>query len=82
MPSKSTKKSTLQYIGLGLFALALLAFTAMLGLDNYRLDEGALTSVIENSFNAEQSDNWQRDALLAEANASGIFDREYNSTFA
>jgi len=39
MPSKSTKKSALQYLGLGLFAISLLVFTAMLGLDDYKFSE-------------------------------------------
>jgi len=82
MASKSTKKNQAQYVGLGLFALALLFFTVMLGLDNYQLSEDKLTAVVEGSFDAEQSGNWQRDALLAEATATGFYDQVFSSTFA
>lgn len=82
MPGKYTKKSTLQYMGLGIFSLALLLFTLMLGLDDYRLTEEALNTVIEGAFNEEQSAGWPREALLAEAEASDIFTRDFSTTFA
>ncbi len=46
MPAKTTHKTTLQYVGLALFALSLLIFTGMLGLENFRLSEEALLTTV------------------------------------
>ncbi len=46
MPSKSTQKNTLQYVGLGLFCIALLVFAGMLGIESYRLTEADLIATI------------------------------------
>ncbi len=74
MPVKSTKKSILQYLGLGLFVLALLIFTAMLGLDNYRFTEAGLISPFP--------DELHRSSLQAAAEQTGLLERSYGSTFA
>lgn len=78
MAIKRTKKTALQYVGLGLFSLALLLFTLMLGLDNYRLNEEALQGVIAASF---QDSDWQKTALLAEAEAQDFYGKNFPSTF-
>lgn len=82
MPTTSTRKTVVQYIGLGVFALALLFFTAMLGLDNYQLDQVTVTELLDSNFPEEKSGGWQRDAVLAEASATGFFDQSFPSTFA
>lgn len=74
MSSKSTYKSTLQYLGLALFAVALLIFTAMLGLDNYKFSADALTSPFE--------DPLHKSALTEAAGQTGLLSETYGSTFA
>ena len=46
MPSKSTHKTGLQYVGLGLFCLALLVFAGMLGVESYQLSEADLIAAV------------------------------------
>ncbi|WP_420458525.1 4Fe-4S binding protein [Neolewinella sp.] len=46
MPSKSTQKNTLQYVGLGLFCIALLIFAGMLAVESYRLTEADLIATV------------------------------------
>ncbi|WP_232830136.1 4Fe-4S dicluster domain-containing protein [Lewinella sp. IMCC34191] len=53
MPDKRTHKSTIQYIGLGLFVLSLLVFTAMLALERYRLTEEDLIATMAPEPGAE-----------------------------
>jgi ferredoxin len=74
MPSKRTHKTTLQYIGLGLFAVALLLFTLMLGVDNYRIDREMLVQPFESELH--------RESLIAAAEENGLFSETYGSTFA
>ncbi|MEL7160784.1 MAG: 4Fe-4S dicluster domain-containing protein [Bacteroidota bacterium] len=74
MPSTTTKKSALQYLGLGLFALALLVFTAMLGLDHYSFTPEAITGAFD--------DELHQRALTQAGNELGLFEREYSTTFA
>jgi len=86
MPSKSTKKSALQYLGLGLFAISLLVFTAMLGLDDYKFSE----ELILDEFSASDDANyWQQDAaafqqahLQIAGEETGLFTESFGSTFA
>lgn len=83
MPTTSTKKSALQYLGLGLFALALLIFTAMLGLDNYAFTAADLTA----SFPTEAEGKGEINGLIQTAltDAGGqteLFTTAFGSTFA
>ncbi|MFK8163251.1 MAG: 4Fe-4S binding protein, partial [Lewinella sp.] len=73
MPSKSTKKSAVQYLGLALFAIALLIFTAMLGLDDYKFSADALTGPFE--------DPLHKTALETAAEQTGLLNETYSSTF-
>lgn len=86
MPSTSTKKSALQYIGLALFAIALLIFTAMLGLDNYTFQEEGLTAPFAAADDAEpwkkESSILQQEALKLAAGETGVLETEYATTFA
>ncbi|MEM7575058.1 MAG: 4Fe-4S dicluster domain-containing protein [Bacteroidota bacterium] len=81
MASKSTKKTLLQYLGLGLFSVALICFTLMLGLDNYRVDEGALTSFVSGRLGEDKSE-WQLDALQSVLSERGNPEQEFATTFA
>lgn len=85
MPATSTKKSSLQYFGLGLFAISLLVFTAMLGLDNYRFTADQLTGPFAPSADAE---SWkkeaailQQEALKLAAGETSLLETEYSTTF-
>ena len=46
MPSKRTRKNTLQYVGLGLFCIALLIFAGMLAVERYQLSEADLIATV------------------------------------
>ena len=72
--TKATQKTALQYVGLGLFAVALLIFTLMPGLDNYRISEEMLLQ----PFESEQ----HRAALVESAEANGLFNETFGTTFA
>ena len=63
----------LQKTGLGLFIIALLLFTATLGLDNYRLTEESLTQAIGNPYHLEE--------MIAVAREQGQLGKEYGSSF-
>lgn len=87
MPSTATAKTPLQYVGLGLFVLALLIFTAMLGVDGYKFDRDQFL----NQFAAEESDTlyWQVDAkafhrehLRVAGEETGLFTTPYDHSFA
>ena len=65
--------STIQKLGIGLFLLSLIIFTAVLGLNTYTLNSDAL-STIENDVH--------REAIISEAKSEGIFDKKYNSNIA
>lgn len=86
MPTTSTKKSALQYLGLGLFAISLLIFTAMLGLDNYQFTADQLTAPFTVSDDAEpwkqESALLQQEALKMAGAEVGAFSETYGSTFA
>ncbi|RMF03228.1 MAG: hypothetical protein D6772_02415, partial [Bacteroidetes bacterium] len=82
MAIKSSRKTGIQYLGLGLFSLALILFTLMLGLDHYQLEPASLQSLAESTFSTEKTAGWPREALLAEAGSSGIYAQSYSSTFA
>lgn len=60
---------TLQYIGIGLFIMALLIFTAMLGIGHQQLTESNLG--IDNSYHKE--------AILKAAEADGLLNQEVSS---
>jgi len=62
----------LQKIGLSLFCLGLLFFTASLGLDRYRLNEDTL----------RVDSDYHRDAILQIAQEEGVYDTAYASSFA
>ncbi len=86
MPTTSTKKSAQQYLGLGLFAIALLIFTAMLGLDNYQFTAEQLTAPFSVGEDAEA---WKQEAAILQQEALkmageevGTFSETYGSTFA
>ena len=73
MSRKSTPKTALQYVGLGLFALALLLFTAMLGLERYTATAETLP----------RGSNEYHAAAIARAAEDGMFvGREYGNAFA
>ncbi len=74
MPDKRTHKSILQYIGLGLFAVSLLIFTGMLGLDKYRFDAEMLTAPFDSEVHQA--------ALLEAAGDNDLFEQTFSSTFA
>jgi|GEM_PF-39044 len=87
MPTTSTRKSTLQYLGLTLFAVSLLIFTAMLGLDDYKFSE----ENILDPFRAGDQDTiyWQQDAaafhqahLKIAGEETGLFTETFSTTFA
>ena len=86
MPSTSTPKSALQYVGLGLFALSLLIFTFMLGLDNYSFSEEQILK----PFAAGDQDTlyWQQDAaafhqahLKIAGEETGLFEETFSTSF-
>ncbi|MEM6769790.1 MAG: hypothetical protein AAF597_04310, partial [Bacteroidota bacterium] len=85
MPTTSTKKSALQYLGLGLFVLALLIFTAMLGLDDYQFTADQLTAPFAVGDDAEawkkESAYLQQEALKLAGEEVGVFSESYGSTF-
>ncbi|MEM1357220.1 MAG: 4Fe-4S dicluster domain-containing protein [Bacteroidota bacterium] len=82
MPSTSTKKSALQYLGLGLFAIALLIFTAMLGLDNYTFTENALIAPFGTEDEAKQEiAAMHQGALIVAAEQTGLLENTYATTF-
>ena len=83
MPSTSTHKSTLQYLGLGLFAIALLVFTGMLGLDHYNFTPAALTAPFTTDDAAKQDiAAMHQRALTAAGENTGLFETSYGTTFA
>ncbi len=83
MPSTSTHKSTLQYLGLGLFAIALLVFTGMLGLDHYKFTPADLTAPFATDDAAKQDiAAMHQRALTAAGENTGLFDNTYGTTFA
>lgn len=63
----------MQYLGLGLFAIALLIFTLMLGLDNYSFTPALLNNISE--------DEVHQNALSEAAAATGLLAQPYASTF-
>lgn len=86
MPTTSTKKSALQYLGLALFAIALLIFTLMLGLDDYKFSTDQLTAPFAVSDDAEawkqESTILQQEALKIAGEEVGVFSEIFGSTFA
>ncbi len=63
----------LQKTGLGLFIIALLIFTASLGLDNYRLSEQNLSDAIGNRYHREE--------IIAQTKEKGMLGKAYGSSF-
>ena len=86
MPSTSTKKSAIQYLGLGLFITALLIFTAMLGLDNYKFSEDIIVAPFAVGDDAEAYKKdaaiLQQEALRLAGQETGLFDENFSSSFA
>ncbi|OAV43370.1 4Fe-4S dicluster domain-containing protein [Lewinella sp. 4G2] len=80
MPSTSTKKTGLQYLGLGLFALSLLVFTFMLGLDNYTFNADDLVANFAKD-DAPEIGQMHQDALRNAGERYGLFEESYSSTF-
>lgn len=86
MSTKSTKKSALQYLGLGLFAISLLVFTAMLGLDDYKFSE---ETILSDFATGEGASYWESDAaafqqanLKIAGEETGLFTETFGTTFA
>jgi polyferredoxin len=65
--------SSLQKIGLGLFMVAILIFTATLAIDPFVLSEEAITSSVSNEYHQK--------ALIEQAEASGVLGHTYGSSF-
>ena len=83
MPTTNTKKSALQYLGLGLFALSLVLFTVVLGLDGYRFNqEELLSGFTADDESKERIIEVQRTAVEQAAAQAELFDQRYGSTFA
>jgi polyferredoxin len=83
MPTTATPKSILQYLGLGLFALALLTFTAMLGLDSYTFTADDLTSAFPTEEEGKAEINGLIQTALADAGGqTGLYAETYGTTFA
>ncbi|CAH1001190.1 hypothetical protein LEM8419_02088 [Neolewinella maritima] len=71
MPSKSTPKSSLQYIGLGLFCLALLVFAGMLAVETYQLSEEDLIAAVAPNPDAQPAPEASAEAGGVSAGSSG-----------
>jgi polyferredoxin len=87
MPSKSTKKSAIQYLGLALFAVALLIFTAMLGLDDYKFTESQLLrpfapNVGETVYWKQEAATFHQAHLKIAGEETGLLTETLGSTFA
>ena len=88
MPSKSTKKSTLQYLGLALFAIALVIFTAMPTLETFSLaQEDYLKTVApEPEDDASEKDKlihrFKQQGFKDAAEVTGLTSKEYGSNIA
>ena len=83
MSSTSTKKSLLQYIGLALFAIAMLIFTAMLGLDDYTFTQDAITGPFETQDESKQDiAAMHQGALIVAGEQTSLFENTYSTTFA
>ncbi|NJC27049.1 4Fe-4S binding protein [Neolewinella antarctica] len=80
MPSTSTKKSVLQYVGLALFAIALLIFTFMLSLDNYQFNAEDLVANLAKD-DAPEVGQMHQEALRNAAEKYGLFEETYTTTF-
>ena len=63
----------LQKAGLGLFIIALLLFTATLGLDSYRLSEKSLADAVGNQYHREE--------MTSIAQKTGMLEKTYGSSF-
>ncbi len=72
MSVKRNPLTLLQWIGLGIFLTALLLFTLVLGLDDYRLHPDSLAV----------SNTYHKEALLEAARDQGMLNRTYASSFA
>ncbi len=71
MASKQKNYGLLQWIGLGLFAVAMTLFTAVLGLERYTLTAGGIR--VENEF--------QRTALVEAGERTGVIGQTYGDPF-
>ncbi len=75
MPNRLHRtRSTVQWIGLGLFCAALLLFTGMLGLESYTATADVLPK------GSEQHD-YQRDAIAAAAEERGFVGKTFSNPF-
>ena len=63
----------IEKIGLGLFIIAILIFTASLGLDQYVLSEENINKAIDNEYHSQE--------LIGIAKSQGILDKSYASSF-
>ena len=72
MPAKRTDRSALQYLGLGLFALALVLFTALLGLESYRIEADALLATM--APNPDGPDSPAAEATVSAGSSGGASD--------
>ena len=86
MPSTSTKKSTIQYLGLALFCLSLLIFTALPSLENYTLNEGDFLGTVaaEPGDDASEKDVFihgiKKEGFLNAAEQTGLLGNEFGSS--
>ncbi len=64
--------NVLQKIGIGLFVIALLIFTASLGIDRYTIHEDALAH-IDNAYHKE--------AIIKGAQQAGVWEKSYGTSF-
>ena len=82
----STHKTPLQYLGLGLFAVSLLVFTLMLGLDHYTFTPEKFSEPFAAAEDASEADrmiaNVHQNALADAGRETGLYDQDYGSTFA
>ncbi|MCG8331902.1 MAG: 4Fe-4S binding protein [Chitinophagales bacterium] len=64
----------IQKLGLSLFVIALLIFTAMLGIDNHVLSADNIRKAVDNEYH--------QNALISQAEEQGILDKAYSTSFA
>ena len=72
MSAKQTDKNLLQYIGIGLFSLALAIFVASLTLSEYQLDLDAVKTQLGNDYHYS----------FLEQEAQGMASQSYSNSFA
>lgn len=82
MATKSTHKTPMQYVGLGLFVLSLLVFTFMLGLDKYQITEGDFIEAMVPAEEQSTIKEYRTAAYKSAAAEIGFAGKPYGSSFA